>query len=58
MTQIIKLDGTDKKIYQIVGPLAMDPKVLRFNNNYPFKTGAQYKWFIAVERKKWLHLFQ
>lgn len=52
MAQIIKLNGTDKKLYQLVGPLVMDPEVLHFNNNYPFKTGAQYTWFIAVERRK------
>lgn len=30
----------------------MNPEVLRFNNNYPFKTGEQYKWYIAVSQKE------
>lgn len=52
MIQIIRLSGIDRKIYQLVGPLVMNPEVLRFNNNYPFKTGEQYEWYIAVDRKK------
>lgn len=43
MIQIIRLDGIDKKLYPLIGPLVMNPEVLRFNNNYPFKTGEQYK---------------
>lgn len=52
MTQIIQLNGIDKKIYQLIGPLAMNPEVLHFNNNYPFKTGEQYEWYIAIIKKK------
>lgn len=52
MIQIIKLNGIDRKIYQLLGPLVMNPEVLRFNNNYPFKTGEQYEWHIAIEGKK------
>lgn len=52
MIQIIRLDGIDKKLYPLIGPLVMNPEVLRFNNNYPFKTGEQYKWYIAVSQKE------
>lgn len=52
MTQIIRLDGIDKKLYPLIGPLVMNPEVLHFNNNYPFKTGEQYKWYIAVSQKE------
>ncbi len=52
MIQIIRLDGIDKKLYPLIGPLVMNPEVLRFNNNYPFKTGEQYKWYIAVSPKE------
>lgn len=52
MIQIIRLDGVDKKLYPLIGPLVMNPEVLRFNNNYPFKTGEQYKWYIAVSQKE------
>ena len=30
----------------------MDPEVIRANNNYPFKTGEEYVWFIAIEDKE------
>lgn len=51
MTQIIQVQGTEKRLYQLVAPLVMDPEVLRANNNYPFKTTDRYVWFIAVEGK-------
>ena len=37
MMQILKLQGTDRQLYRLVGPLVMNPKVLKSNNNYPFK---------------------
>lgn len=52
MIEIIQLNGTEKRLYQLVAPLVMDPEVLRMNNNYPFKTTDQYIWFIAVEGRK------
>lgn len=47
---IVKLQGTDKKLYEFVASLVMNPAVLRQNNNYPFKTGPKYIWYIAVEK--------
>lgn len=46
---IIKFRGTDKKLYEWVAPLVMNPAVLRQNNNYPFKTGPRYIWYISFE---------
>lgn len=51
MIQIIQIQGNDKRLYQLVAPLVMDPEVLRANNNYPFKTTERYVWFIAVNGK-------
>lgn len=51
MIQIIQLEGKDKHLYRLLGPLVMDPEVLRANNNYPFKTGENFVWFIAVENR-------
>lgn len=45
---IFKLQGTDRKLYEYVGPLVMNPAILRQNNNYPFKTGPRYVWYMAV----------
>ena len=30
----------------------MNPKVLQYNNGYPFKTGEHYVWYIAIEKQK------
>ncbi|MBX9111732.1 hypothetical protein [Parabacteroides johnsonii] len=46
---IIKINGTDRKLYELVAPLVMNPAILRQNNNYPFKTSLRYRWFIALD---------
>ena len=52
MMQIIRLKGKDKHLYRLLAPMVMDPEVIRANNNYPFKTGEEYVWFIAIEDKE------
>ncbi|MBQ4278904.1 MAG: hypothetical protein IJC16_02970 [Rikenellaceae bacterium] len=47
--KIVKLQGTDRKLYELVAPLVMSPPIVRYNNNYPFKTGVRYTWYVAVE---------
>ncbi|MCD7851517.1 MAG: hypothetical protein LUH63_18470 [Parabacteroides sp.] len=49
---IIRLQGTDKKLYELIAPLVLNPAVLRQNNNYPFKTGPKYIWHIAIEKEQ------
>lgn len=49
--EIIQLHGTDRKLYTLVGPLVMNPEVLKQNNNYPFRTSEHFEWFIAVEKR-------
>ena len=39
--------GDDEKLYQKIARLVMDPTVLKENNNYPFKTSENYRWFVA-----------
>lgn len=51
MMEITKLDGTDERLYPLVGPLVMNPEVLKQNNNYPFRTSESYTWYIAREEK-------
>jgi hypothetical protein len=48
MTQIIELQGTEKRLYQLVAPLVMNPEVLKQNYNYPFRTSESFVWFVAV----------
>ena len=41
--------GNDPYLYQWVGPLVMDKAVIKYNNNYPFKTAENFVWHIAHE---------
>lgn len=52
MTQIIQLQGTDKRLYELVAPLVMNPEVLKQNYNYPFRTSEDFVWFIALDKRK------
>lgn len=47
--QVIKLNGTEKKLYELVAHLVMDSKVLKQNNNYPFRTSEKFVWYLAIE---------
>lgn len=46
---ILTLDGLEPRLFSLIGPLAMNPKVLKANNNYPFKTTEKFQWYIAME---------
>ena len=52
MVQIIQLQGTDKRLYELVAPLVMNPDILKQNYNYPFRTSEDFVWFVAVDKKK------
>ena len=52
MVQIIQLQGTDKRLYEHVAPLVMNPEILKQNYNYPFRTSEDFVWFVAVDKKK------
>lgn len=47
--EVLQLDGLEPQLYKLIGPLVMNPKVLKANNNYPFKTTENFRWYIAVE---------
>lgn len=50
--KVVQLGGLDAKLYPLIGPLVMNPKILKANNNYPFKTTEHYQWYIAVNDHK------
>ena len=52
MVQIIQLQGTDKRLYELVAPLVMNHEILKQNYNYPFRTSEDFVWFVAVDKKK------
>lgn len=47
--EVIELEGEDKRLYDLVARLVMNPQVLRYNQNYPFRTSQEYRWFVATE---------
>ena len=49
--QIYKIDGNAKELYPLVGPLVMNPAVLKYNNRYPFKTTKNFEWYVAVDEE-------
>jgi len=50
--EIILLNGTEKRLYDMVAPLVMNPDVIKQNNGYPFKTSKDFVWYIAVKDKE------
>lgn len=46
------ITGTDKRLYELVAPLVMNPEILKQNYNYPFRTSEDFVWFVAVDKKK------
>lgn len=49
MKEILHFEGTAPALYSLLGPLVMNPKVLKQNNNFPFRTAENYLWFVARE---------
>ncbi|MDR1882961.1 MAG: hypothetical protein LBR26_09325 [Prevotella sp.] len=49
--KIIKVQGSDHRLYSLVGPLVMDPEVLGMNDGYPFKNTSSHVWYIAIKGK-------
>jgi hypothetical protein len=47
--QIVILHGTEKRLYDLVAPLVMDPAVLRQNHNVAFKTSPKFVWVVAID---------
>lgn len=47
---IVELEGEDPRLYNLVAHLVMDTDVLAYNLNYPFRTSADYRWFIAADK--------
>lgn len=56
MIQIIQLQGTDKRLYELVAPLVMNPDILKQNYNYPFRTSEGF-CLVCGSRQKESHRF-
>ncbi|MGN0232473.1 MAG: hypothetical protein ACI4A8_09740 [Muribaculaceae bacterium] len=46
--EIVVLNGTDNRLYQLVAPLTMNVDAIKYNNGYPFKTDDTYVWHLAI----------
>ncbi|MDR3795440.1 hypothetical protein [Phocaeicola sp.] len=57
MWKIIKMAGTSQELYKCVAPLVMNPEILKYNHNYPFKTGESFIWFVAFQQGKVVGFF-
>ena len=47
MIAVIKMAGTSPELYSCVAPLVMNPEIIKYNHNYPFKTSESFVWFVA-----------
>lgn len=47
MAVVVKMAGTSPELYRCVAPLVMNPEVIKYNHNYPFKTSESFVWFVA-----------
>ena len=47
MAVVVKMAGTSPELYSCIAPLVMNPKIIKYNHNYPFKTSESFVWFVA-----------
>jgi len=47
MAVVVKMAGTSPELYSCIAPLVMNPEVIKYNHNYPFKTSESFVWFVA-----------
>jgi hypothetical protein len=42
------LQGTEKRLYDLVAPLVLNPSVIRQNGGFAFKTTPKHTWIVSV----------
>lgn len=47
MAVVVKMAGTSPELYSCIAPLVMNPEIIKYNHNYPFKTSESFVWFVA-----------
>jgi GNAT superfamily N-acetyltransferase len=48
----LRLTGDDEKVYSLLAPFAMNPKVIREMGGYPILTDQNLHWFITMNGSK------
>lgn len=57
MVVVVKMAGTSPELYSCIAPLVMDPEVIKYNHNYPFKTSESFIWFVAFSENQVIGFF-
>ena len=47
-THVLRLQGTDPRLYQLVAPLVMNPAVIKQNLGFPFRTAENFVWYVLT----------
>lgn len=46
--RIRRIRDDEPELYRLIAPSVMNPKVLKSNNNYPFKNFSGTVWYVAM----------
>ncbi len=57
MAVVVKMNGTSSELYSCIAPLVMNPDIIKYNHNYPFKTGEAFVWFVAFSENQVVGFF-
>lgn len=57
MAVVVKMSGTSPELYNCIAPLVMNPEIIKYNHNYPFKTSDSFIWFVAFSANQVVGFF-
>lgn len=57
MAVVVKMAGTSPELYSCIAPLVMNPEIIKYNHNYPFKTSESFVWFVAFSANQVVGFF-
>lgn len=57
MAVVVKMSGTSPELYSCIAPLVMNPEIIKYNHNYPFKTSESFVWFVAFSANQVVGFF-
>lgn len=57
MAVVVKMAGTSPELYSCIAPLVMNPEIIKYNHNYPFKTSESFVWFVASSEEQVVGFF-
>lgn len=46
--RIRQIRDDEPELYRLIAPLVMNPRILKSNNNYPFKNFSRTVWYVAM----------